>query len=311
MSTCAYCDAELGTNEQMPELPARRVAFDPASQRVWSVCPRCSRWTLALLDPDERSRMVEMLERRYVAGAHAANVALGVAPLGDGTMVRVGNASWSQFASWRYGRKMRRQRRNAWLINLVSWPVVIWLWTPQGKAAVESDTGSWMIVPIALALFFAFRWHPVLRPRTNNGKRAGVSVLQAAKARVEIGADGWRVVTPSSDGLSVLEGAEAVRALARLLPLMHRAGATEKQVREAISLIEEVGGPEKLVSRLLSAQGLGVGRHELRVLPKRLMLALEMASNEETELASLRGEMVGISLDLKEATQTAAIAEEL
>ncbi|MGH7636087.1 MAG: hypothetical protein ACREOK_00420 [Gemmatimonadaceae bacterium] len=311
MNSCAYCDADLGRSETMPELPARSVAYDPATQRVWSVCPKCSRWTLAPLEPDERASLVERLEHRYVAGAHAANVALGLAPLGDGTMVRVGSASWSQFAAWRYGRKMRRQRRLAWVYGVIAWGSVAWLWSPWGEAFLDTEIGLWSTIAAVLFVSLRAMRQKVVHAPARSGGSASVSLAQAMKAQVEVWNEGWRLLAPSSEGVSVLEGQGAVRALARLLPHMHRTGASERQVREAIGLIEQAGGPERLIALMLSQRGISLGRHELTALPRRLMLALEMASNEESELTTLRGEMAAMRLDLNQAAQTAAIAEEL
>ena len=58
---CIYCSADLGSNEAIEEFPVgRTVAVDAAKGRLWAVCARCARWTLAPLE--ERWEAVEAAE---------------------------------------------------------------------------------------------------------------------------------------------------------------------------------------------------------------------------------------------------------
>ncbi|MEO7967003.1 MAG: hypothetical protein ABIT38_24150, partial [Gemmatimonadaceae bacterium] len=63
-STCTFCYASLGTNEELEQFPvARRIAFDPTKGCLWAICPSCGGWNLAPLE--ERWEAVEECERRF------------------------------------------------------------------------------------------------------------------------------------------------------------------------------------------------------------------------------------------------------
>src|SRR5690606_4523205 len=109
---CLICGAPFAPNEELEWLPrGRRVAFDPARGRLWIVCLRCRRWSLAPID--ERWEALEELERatrdRARPLAHTDNIALF--RLGRVDLVRVGRAELAEEAWWRYGRELARRKR--------------------------------------------------------------------------------------------------------------------------------------------------------------------------------------------------------
>src|SRR3712207_8482965 len=63
-SSCLFCNAQLGENDQLPTFPVgQRIAYDAAKGRLWVVCPRCARWNLTPLE--ERWEAIEQCERLY------------------------------------------------------------------------------------------------------------------------------------------------------------------------------------------------------------------------------------------------------
>ncbi len=109
---CIFCDTPFPDTQSFESFACgRRVAFDPLRSRLWAICDRCHRWTLTPLD--ERLEIIEALERKSRDEgrlmARTANVAL----LNTAThaLVRVGRVDLSEEAWWRYGRELRKRRR--------------------------------------------------------------------------------------------------------------------------------------------------------------------------------------------------------
>jgi hypothetical protein len=95
--------------EHMPG--GKHIAYDPALGRLWAICSRCRRWSLAPVE--ERVAALHELERtardRGRPLAWTANITLLAAePL---VLVRVGSAGLGERAAWRYGTELVRRRR--------------------------------------------------------------------------------------------------------------------------------------------------------------------------------------------------------
>src|SRR3954471_19953161 len=110
-STCLFCNASLGHNENIEHFPVgRRLAFDAEKGRLWAVCRSCGRWNLSPVE--ERWEAMEECERAYRdTRLRAATEQIGLARLRDGTeLVRIGRPMRPEFAAWRYGDQFGKRR---------------------------------------------------------------------------------------------------------------------------------------------------------------------------------------------------------
>src|SRR5260221_3063850 len=109
--TCAFCNGKLDGDGGPSGLGVgRRLAFDEWKGRLWVICPKCSRWNLAPLD--DRLEQIEALARAAGEGRVAAateHVALIRWQIYD--LVRVGKPRRMEFATWRYGERLKARRR--------------------------------------------------------------------------------------------------------------------------------------------------------------------------------------------------------
>src|SRR2546428_407830 len=110
--TCAFCNGKLDGDGGPSGLGVgRRLAFDEWKGRLWVICPKCSRWNLAPLD--DRLEKIEALARAAGEGRVAAateHVALVRWQTYD--LVRVGKPRRMEFATWRYGERLKARRRD-------------------------------------------------------------------------------------------------------------------------------------------------------------------------------------------------------
>lgn len=311
MQSCAFCDAFLGPPGPVSGLPGRTVAWDPSSARLWLVCPSCARWNLAAMEPAEHRAAVERLEAEYAASPHAGSGGIGVGRVkGGGRIIRVGGASWSQFAAWRYGRRLRMRRHLYVAYGMVAVPTLLFLLSDAGDRALDATPHmEWLLLGATFALAWLFSWRTRMRVRVPEGGTARVNAVHALKARVEVREDGWRLLVPTSRGIASLEGSDARRRLAVCLAVMNHRGASSRQVEQAVATLLAHGGPEAYLGFVLSPRGVGAGTHGVGKLPLAMRLALEMAANEESERQALAGEIAGARLDWRQAEETAAIAD--
>src|SRR3989449_943072 len=109
--TCGFCNGKLDGDGGPSGLGVgRRLAFDEWKGRLWVICPKCSRWNLAPLD--DRLEQIEALARAAGEGRVAAateQVALIRWQTYD--LVRVGKPRRMEFATWRYGERLKARRR--------------------------------------------------------------------------------------------------------------------------------------------------------------------------------------------------------
>ena len=307
--TCLFCNRPLGANESFETFPVgKRLAFDAAQGRLWVVCRACERWNLSPLD--ERWEAIEEMERRFRdTRLRVSTGEIGLARLREGTeLVRIGSPLRPEMAAWRYGDQFGRRRMRA--ITRVG--------AGFGAAGLVVMGGTaWL----GLGFFYLFGQAALERALKGNP--------EAVVARLETD-DGTREVrrrnlehvalTPSSDGrwrllvgprseLLRFEGADAVRASARILPAMNRFGGRRRHVRDAVGLLEEAGGPERC---FLAISRMGESRSfRLHHLTAPVRLALEMAAHEETERAAMEGDLRALEHQWREAEELAAIADGL
>ena len=336
-TACLWCAAPLGRNEVIEAFPVgRRLAFDEAKGRLWVVCRKCERWNLTPLEV--RGEAIEACERAYRATrARIATDQIGMAKVREGLeLVRIGRPLRPEFAAWRYGDQFGRRRRWSMAVEAVGTAVF---------SAVSIGLATTLGVPLGTGSLRRAR-EGVLRTRegallTVDGRTERVSMLLADRARMARGDDTLRLAIPQStsateadapetaveqvlgDGdaprvyampaglhrrdWTVLEGAAARDALARLLPAVNRAGGQRDEIADAVRRSETTDGDR--VARALRAVSRRVKPlHEIDVTTR---LMLEMALHEDDERRWLEGELAELAARWQEAEAIAAIAESL
>lgn len=310
-TTCMFCRKSLGANEVVETFPVgRRLAFDAARGRLWVVCRKCERWNLTPLE--ERWEAVEDCERIF-RGARlrvsTGNIGLARHPEGL-TLVRIGEPPRPEFAAWRYGDQFGRRRRRMALSAAAG----------LGVAAVA---GGPVGVGSALLMLVVGtprqQWRRVVEIPRHGRSAIVVRGGAVGHTRIRLSEDGanLRLQVPNW-GIAVesvwLEGEEARRVAAILLPVVNRAGGRKRTVSDAVDLIETAGGPEPLVTDLASSDDFhwhGGTPGYLAKMPGPTRLALEMSLHEETERRALEGELRLLERAWREAEEIAAIADSL
>lgn len=302
---CLVCSTAFQANESLEHFPqGSRVAYDPGRGRLWAVCSACERWTLAPIE--ERWEALEELEKVVTDEARLLSQTENVALLRARKLeiVRVGKAKLSEEAWWRYGKVLRDRRRSYRKISTVGsvaigaaifggWAtggiggLAAWLiwenaprrftdvarWLRFGSSAWRGRKRCARCGRVFTDLSFKTRQSLVLRPGEEPGRDPPALAYRCPHCRDSI------------EGGLQLRGQEAERTLKRVLAYHHYAGASERRVRSATRLIEEVGRPAEL-SRFLIKDGKRLG--ELR---RTGAIALEIAANEESEQRMLELEL--------------------
>jgi len=304
--TCAFCNGKLDGDGGPSGLGVgRRLAFDEWKGRLWVICPKCSRWNLAPLD--DRLERIEALARAAGEGRVAAateQVALIRWQTYD--LVRVGKPRRLEFATWRYGERLRARRREQLKFVLPVTVAAVGLAVAVNVAAGGSvGVFVWNMPNIARMLYTGMvgrRRVTLVEPPIC--ERCG-TVLQLRAKHVAYA----RVVrqTQQDVGLilscpschtegAMLVGHEAQAALRQGLTYLALARGRQQRVEEAARLVESAGGPDQLIA--------DVARRALtlRSLAGERRLALEMAVDEQLEIEELERQW-------KEAEEIAEIAD--
>ncbi|PYP93071.1 MAG: hypothetical protein DMD34_12940 [Gemmatimonadetes bacterium] len=303
---CAFCNGKLDGDGGPSGLGVgRRLAFDEWKGRLWVICPKCSRWNLAPLD--DRLERIEALARAAGEGRVAAateQVALIRWQTYD--LVRVGKPRRLEFATWRYGERLRARRREQLKFVLPVTVAAVGLAVAVNVAAGGSvGVFVWNMPNIARMLYTGMvgrRRVTLVEPPIC--ERCG-TVLQLRAKHVAYA----RVVrqTQQDVGLilscpschtegAMLVGHEAQAALRQGLTYLALARGRQQRVEEAARLVESAGGPDQLIA--------DVARRALtlRSLAGERRLALEMAVDERLEIEELERQW-------KEAEEIAEIAD--
>ncbi|HKW11406.1 MAG TPA: hypothetical protein VJO33_13570 [Gemmatimonadaceae bacterium] len=351
-SACLFCNGPLGANDSIESFPiGQRLAFDAKKGRLWVVCPRCARWNLSPLD--ERWDAIDQCERAYRSTTLRVSTGnIGLARLGDGLeLVRIGAPLRPEFAAWRYGTRFNRRRRRiqfaagggvvaAAAVGIAAAPTLApYLLT--GTISIIAIPGLTTImgaIPMVglVAIRDYFREDRVVArlPAPASEKQGHapafafereqplvVRARQIGSSTLHLGENGSATLHVVHDGgVARYDDTAALQTASVLVASSNKLGATDNQVRRAVSNIERQGdaaGYLASVSVLGAARGrvmsmLNSYRHlgALRLDPAE-RLALEMAMHEETERRMLDGELALLAAAWKEAEEIAAIADEL
>jgi hypothetical protein len=304
--TCAFCNGKLDGDGGPSGLGVgRRLAFDEWKGRLWVICPKCSRWNLAPLD--DRLERIEALARAAGEGRVAAateQVALIRWQTYD--LVRVGKPRRLEFATWRYGERLRARRREQLKFVVPVTVAAVGLAVAVNVAAGGSlGVFVWNMPNLARMMYTGIigrRRVSLVEPPICErcGSVLHLQAKHVAHARVVRQAQAdvaliLRCPTCRTEG-AMLVGRDAQGALRQGLTYLALARGSRQRVEDAARLVENAGGPDQLIG--------DVARRELtlRSLPAERRLALEMALDERAEVEALEHHW-------KEAEEIAEIAD--
>lgn len=319
-SRCLVCQTPFPDNQEMEHFPkGERVAFDPARGRLWAVCTRCKRWSLAPIE--ERWEALEELEKQVTDRGRLLSQTDNIALLKVGPLdvVRVGRAKLAEEAWWRYGRELLNRRRSYKRLAVAG---------SVGTAAVilggiTAGTGwltAWLLwehAPGSVAN--AARWlrfggtawrgrrhcercgSPLGNIRYEDRERL---ILRPSEVNASIDvAKRCPHCRAAETGGIRLSGQEAERTLRRILAYHHYAGASEQRVSNATRLIEQAGSPER-VTQLVLQRGRRLGE-----LQRTGAIALEIAANESSEQRLLELELASLEEHWRQEEELAEIID--
>jgi len=317
---CLVCVTPFPENEELEHFPrGDRVAFDPSRGRLWVICKRCKRWTLAPIE--DRWEALEELEKlvRDKGSLLSQTDNIALLRVGKLEVVRVGKAQMVEEAWWRYGRELvnrRQSHKRVAVIGSIGTAAVIL----GGLSAGAGWLTAWLLWENApRGVSGAARW-------LRFGSSAWRGQQRCERCGEAIGAVRYEdrerlVIQPSAEGGALglaarcphcrsletgglhLEGREAERTLRRVLAYHHHAGASEERVSRAAKLIQETGSPERLSKVLLG------GGRLLGALPRTGAIALEIAANEASEQRMLEMELATLEQQWREEEELASIID--
>lgn len=321
-ASCLVCAAPFPENDSLEHFRVgERVAYDPAKGRLWAVCRKCKRWTLAPIE--ERWEALDEIEKLVRDKAKLLSQTDNVAFLKAGNLeiVRVGRANLNEEAWWRYGRQLvDRRKRHRRLTTAAS--VGVGAALVLGPGAGIGWFGGWMLWNNApQGLVNAARWlrfggagwrgnkqcpscghtftdvsyrdrgHLVVRPETEESPLQLTQRCPRCRGSAKNGA-----------GL-LIEGREAEQALQRFLAYHHYSGASENRISSATRLIEEAGSAGRL-TRIVLGEGRRFG--DLR---RTGGIALEIAANEAREQRLLELELAELEAHWRREEELAEIID--
>ncbi len=297
---CLFCERPFPHTDAFGGFACgRRIAWDPSRSRLWAICDRCHRWTLAPVE--SRLPVIDALERaardRSRLVYQTANVALMYSD--PFVFVRVGRAPLPEQAWWRYGRELRR-RRHAFesrgsRVSAYSFAAV----ASVSESLGLTDTGlkiAWDAIPIADILrwrhFDSAAWHGRVRCDYCNSVLLAlrfdlswwVHPLTDETGAIVLGVPCDRCDPWTPEKVYRIAGSEAEYALRRVLAYQNIAGASERMLTDATAEIEQAGSALEF-ARLLPGR-----RASLWKLGPVRTLALEIALNERIERRELERE---------------------
>lgn len=355
-STCLFCHRDLGRNEFVEHFQVgRRLAFDSAKGRLWVVCRGCERWNLTPLE--ERWEAIEECERAYSdTKLRVSTDNIGLARVREGLeLVRIGEPKRPEMAAWRYGDQFGRRRRRHMLSygvpavavgafvlgELASGGLLTGayfasnLWDFAHRAAKSRNARTRLrsgdeLVPIGWPEMQEFRIIPAAgRESWSLVAPHRISLLERSTSAWHGNFDSERVLSDAARSIARLAGwsqravefggDDALHALRKVLPFVNPAGGSTKQVREAVSQLEQAPSVESYLAlaarraKHYSTTEWSSSRPDtrLRSMPSTMLLAVEMAANEQNERAAMEGELAKLADEWRDAEEIAAIADNM
>jgi len=292
-ATCGFCAGSLGGDGGASGLGVgRRFAYDGHRSRVWVICGKCGRWNLTPFD--SREETITALERMAEGGRVAAtSEQVALIRVGAFDVVRVGRPRRPEYASWRYGERVKARERERLKFIIPATAVAV-----GGMVAFNFAVGGGMAymlgqVPGAADALYTkmvgFRKISLVEPPICE-KCGSIMVLRAKHLQHA------RLTHTVHDDLALLvscpkckvygaqlAGREAEQALRSGLTFVNlkKGKRIKKKAEEAAGYVDRHGGPEQFIrttTRIEKSVGALVGAEAL---------ALEMAVDEQAELREL------------------------
>ncbi|HEX4561884.1 MAG TPA: hypothetical protein VH113_08660 [Gemmatimonadales bacterium] len=304
--TCAFCNGAFGGDGGPSGLAVgRRFAFDEWRGRLWVICGSCARWNLAPID--NRLERIEAVARAATGGQLVASTEqVSLMRSGAYDYVRVGKPPRIEYATWRYGERIKARRREQ-----LKYVVPLSVAAVGAAIAINVAAGGsmgmfiWQIPNIAKGLYTrVVGYRTVQLEETPVCAHCGTPMTVRARHM-----GGARLVSDSHVRMGLLlacpkckhegaqlEGTDAQVALRRGLTYLNLAKSGKQRAADAARIVEGAGGPDQLVH--------GMARESLllRTLRPDRRLALEMAVDEQAEVEELERQW-------RVAEETAAIAD--
>ena len=335
-STCLFCNRPLGRNEILETFPVgRRVAFDGDRGRLWVVCRRCERWNLSPLE--ERWEAIEDCERLFRdTRLRVSTDNIGLARIGDELeIIRIGRPVRGEFAAWRYGDQFGRRRKRA-MAYTAAGVAGAGILVAGGAAIGLSIGGGWWGASQLVNWINGERTAARLRNEDGEQVRVQLKHLERSRLVPADNPDGWELhvnhtlgwsagFSQTDDQLMVLTGPRAIAVGGKLMASANRRGGKKETIAEAVRRIEAVGHPEAFLleatneaTRLREEKAKGSEKKRkktdagsLAKLPGDIRLAVEMATQEETERRAMEGELAILEEAWRQAEEIAGIADNL
>ena len=340
-SHCLFCRSHLGTNEVIEAFPVgKRLAFDGAKGRLWVVCPGCSQWNLTPLE--ERWEAVEGCEKRFRAAkvkVQGEEIGLATDPSGL-ELVRVGTPQRPELAAWRYGAIIAKHRRGRVVggVAVAALGGLVLVGLPALGVSSAVVFGTLNLVSTAASLAKARKVADLRFP--NPQGQGEVVILQAQRssarlvqrseseggwgidvpyARIAKGSENWLKQSAAFDwgGTARFSGDAALPVLSQLLPQAQAGRYRSGMVSEAVTLIEDAGGPARWLPvaasrvRAWGAEQTWGDTGAIVNLPRVARLALLIAAHEDDERRAMEGALAELEERWKQAEEIAAIADDL
>jgi hypothetical protein len=264
-STCLFCHSDLGRNDSIAFMPiGRRIAFDAVKGRLWVVCTGCGRWNLTPFE--ERWEAVEQCERLFHSTRlRVATDNVGLAqPRWGFELVRIGAALYPEIAAWRYGTKLLHR-------------------APTMAGYAQSLGVNRRAV---MRIRTLPRRHEAL-VRLDDREGARIIVRYAHLPHAELlrpdKDQTWRLRVRHDQGVTVLDGATAMKVARVLLTALNDGSASEEMVRTAVNKLDDAGHSDNYFNRV-AALALGSSWGRLPVVRRAL---LEDPSPQRTQAERL------------------------
>jgi hypothetical protein len=320
MHRCLFCHRPFPPNGVLQHVPVgRRIAYDPVRGRLWTVCGRCFRWTLAPME--DRDAALYELER--TARDHAVHVAstanVTLFKLSQVFLIRVGEAGLAEQSWWRYGKELRRRRASfdSATARLTAYTFGALAYVGEVMGLSDPDMAiDWDDSPVTDILrwrrFGWAAWHGRSTcPYCNSSLRAlrydlswWVYPLRGKDGGLAVGVPCPRCDPWTPDNIYTIDGPQAENVLRRCLAYQNISGATERLINEAARVIEESGSSGEFAVAATER------RQCLWKMGPAGTVALEIALNETVEQRMLDLEMRSIEFLWRQEEELARIIDE-
>jgi hypothetical protein len=260
---------------------------------------------------------VEYAEKLYRdTTTRVATTHIGLAVRASGlSLVRIGDPLRPEFAAWRYGTQLRSRFRREWLERGVSAMRDEVSRSPTVATGLLAFTPG--LAPLAIPLIVANAVREFYRSARRipavviNDTPVDLRIRDLAQLRMLPDRETrWRLIVTHARGHAVATGDDVLPLLGRLLPHLNNAGASSRQVSQAVAKAEHF----RDVGHLLDFAVRSRDRASLplvHVMGYEQRLALEMMTQEEAERRAMEGELATLREAWEDAERIAAIADGL